>query len=143
MQLDVGLEMDEQELVSELLRSLLAAVDNEKLSHYPQLSATLKQAVCKKGLSKASSLSLLVIIEKLASYRAGMIDEYAFRVALKGYCRSEWLHPHSPTVSHYFCSIHTIVVVTRLVHFFVFIVAIVFVTTIGYVLFTNDIIECS
>ena len=99
------LEMDEQELVSELFSSLLAAVDEEKLSDYPQLSTTLKQAVCKKGLSKMSSLSLLVVIEKLASYRVGMIDEYSFRVALKGYCKGEWLHPHSPTVSRNFSSV--------------------------------------
>ena len=91
--------MDEQELVSELFRSLLAAVDNDKLSDYPQLSTTLKQAICKKGLTKISSLSLLAIIEKLASYRAGMTDEYAFRVALKGYYRGEWLQPHAPAVS--------------------------------------------
>ena len=34
---------------------------------------------------------------QLASYQVGMVDEYSFRVALKGYCRDEWLHHHSPT----------------------------------------------
>lgn len=95
--------MEEQELVSELFGSLLAAVDEEKLSDYPQLSTTLKQAICKKGLSKTSSLSLLMIIEQLASYRVGMVDEYMFRVAIKRYCKGEWLRRHEPTVSHYFC----------------------------------------
>ena len=113
--------MDEQELVSDLFRSLLAAVDNEKLSEYPQLSKTLKQAICKKGLSKTSNLSLLAIIEKLASYRAGMSDEYSFRVALKGYYRGEWLQPHSPAVSRSVCAIpyHGRVVVTRVVYIWV------------------------
>lgn len=78
--------VEENSLVRQLCHSIIGALSvEERLTPlYPaQLSLSLREAVCAKGLCRQTNMELLHVIEQLAGFRAGTKTCNEFRFALE------------------------------------------------------------